>query len=224
MILVVDDDRDVQDMVCYNLEQSDFRPLSAENGEDALQCIQKDIPDLVVLDLMLPDMDGFDVCRSLKNNPMTNEIPVIMLTAKGEETDIVSGLELGAVDYVVKPFSPRVLLARIRTALRERGESFTENPKRLQLDDLTLDPETREVWIGANTVSLTYTEFELLHFLLRHPGKVHSRAQLIEAVQGDDYPVTGRSIDVQIVGLRKKLHHMSERVETVRGIGYRLRR
>lgn len=223
VVLVVDDDKDVLELLRYNVEQARFRALCAETGEQALEHARQQIPDLIVLDLMLPDVDGFAVCRALKSDPFTKSIPVIMLTAKGEETDVVSGLELGAVDYVVKPFSPKVLLARIRAALREE-ESMAESGTRIKLDTVVLDPQTREVWVEGWAVELTFTEFELLQYMMKNPGRVYTRGQLIEAVRGGDYPVTERSVDVQVVGLRKKLGSAGERIETVRGVGYRLRR
>jgi two-component system phosphate regulon response regulator PhoB len=193
-------------------------------GEEAIARARNELPNLVILDLMLPDVDGLSVCRSLKSDADTAAIPIIMLTAKGEEVDIVTGLELGAEDYVVKPFSPRVLLARIRAALRHE-EQVTESADRvLKLDTLVLDAGCREVRLDGELVKLTFTEFELLHHMLKHPGWVFSRAQLIDAVRGNGYAVTERSVDVQVVGLRKKLDEFGDRLETVRGVGYRLRR
>ena len=224
IILVVDDDPDVQELVAFNLDQNGYQPRCVGTGDDALEKAKKELPNLVVLDLMLPDIDGLSVCRALKADPNTAAIPIIMLTAKGEEIDIVTGLELGADDYVVKPFSPRILLARIRAALRHEEDVAGTSDRIIKLDNLVLDPGCREVWVDRQPVTLTYTEFELLHHLLKHPGWVYSRSQLIDAVRGDNYAVTERSVDVQVVGLRKKLGRFGDRIETVRGVGYRLRR
>ncbi len=219
-ILIVDDEKDVRDLVSFNLEANGYDPRNASSGEEALQMIQRQPPDLVVLDLMLPGIDGLEVCRSLKGDSRAKSIPVIMLTAKGEEADIVIGLELGADDYVVKPFSPRVLMARIRAALRKHsGDKNAEEI--IRRDRLEIDPERREVKIDERKLELTFSEFMLLHLLARRPGKVYTRNQIIDAVRGSNYPVFDRSIDVQVVGLRKKLGDMGMNIETVRGVGYR---
>lgn len=222
IILVVDDDPDVQELVSYNLEQNEYQPRCVGTGDEALERAKKDVPDLILLDLMLPDIDGLTVCRALKADANTSFIPIIMLTAKGEEVDVVTGLELGADDYVVKPFSPRILLARIRTKLRHSQEEVAENM--IKIENLALDPGCREVWVDGESVQLTYTEFEILSQLVKRPGWVFSRTTLIDAVRGENYAVTERSVDVQVVGLRKKLGTFGDRIETVRGVGYRLRR
>lgn len=220
-ILVVDDEEDLLKLVSYNLKNYGYRVDCAVSGEEALEKIKQTSPDLILLDLMLPGIDGLDVCRVVKNDSRTSHIPVIMLTAKGEEADIVTGLEIGADDYVTKPFSPRVLLARIK-ALFRRGKEL-DNLGVYSKHDISLNISTREVKVNGAQADLTATEFNILHLLIRRPGWVFTRNQIINAVKGDDYPVTDRSIDVQIVGLRKKLGLSGVNIETVRGVGYRLK-
>ena len=222
-ILVVDDERDIVELIRYNLAKNGYQVMTALNGEDALRLIRNNTPDLVILDLMMPGIDGLDVCRRLKGDPQTADIPVIMVTAKGEEADIVTGLELGAHDYVCKPFSPRVLLARVRACLR-RGSSLGEVADAvLHYRDMVIDPARHQVRIADRKVDLTATEFRILHFFARRPGWVFTRTQIIDASRGDNYAVTERAVDVQIVGLRKKLEDYGTYVETVRGVGYRMR-
>ena len=220
-ILVVDDEEDLLKLVSYNLEKNGYKVDCVTSGEDALEKTKSTLPDLILLDLMLPDIDGLQICRILKNHSETSHIPVIMLTAKGEEKDIVTGLELGADDYITKPFSPRVLLARIKAVLR-RGQEF-DTLDVYSRHDIILNISTHEVKVNKQPVFLTATEFNILHMLMRKPGWVFTRNQIINAVKGYDYPVTDRSIDVQIVGLRKKLGVSGKCIETVRGVGYRLK-
>ncbi|MBN2102944.1 response regulator [bacterium] len=220
-ILVVDDEEDILELARYNLAKEGYQVTCASSGEKAIQKVQKNKPDLVVLDLMLPGMDGFNVCKVLKNNSNTADIPIVMLTAKGEESDIVTGLELGAEDYITKPFSPKVLIARIRTVLRRQKRGEPETTAKLNVFSIELDPVRFEVKADHQPVELTATEFHILHYLMQHPGWVFTRAQIIDAVKGTDYPVTDRSVDVQIVGLRKKLGSAGRFIKTVRGVGYR---
>ncbi len=222
-ILVVDDEDDLLDLVEYNLTREGYRIKTASTGEEALRKIREDPPDLILLDLMLPGMDGFDVCKELKSNPRTASIPIVMLTAKTGESDQVAGLELGSDDYVVKPFSPSVLLARVRAVLRRTREEPPGQTRVLAFKDLVIDPSRHEVVIKGRPTQLTASEFKILHFMARRPGWVYSREHIISAVRGDDYPVTDRSVDVQIVGLRKKLGPVGTYIETVRGVGYRFR-
>ena len=168
-------------------------------------------------------MDGLEVTRRLKNNPRTQNIFIVMLTAKGSEADIVTGLELGADDYITKPFSPRVLLARIKAVMRRARDETPEDNAVIQVHDLTIHPGRREVHVSKTPVPLTYTEFQVLYYLVQRPGWVFTRTQIVDAVRGDDYPVTDRSVDVQIVGLRKKLGSAGGYIETVRGVGYRFK-
>jgi two-component system alkaline phosphatase synthesis response regulator PhoP len=222
-ILAVEDDESILELIAYNLEKENFTVIRAESGEEALQCVAKEPPDLVMLDLMLPEIDGLEVCKTLKAGQYSN-IPVIMVTAKGEESDIVLGLELGADDYVTKPFKPKELIARVRAVLRRsemtRDVSSTDA---ISIHGLAINPRRREVKHEGRGIVLTFTEFEILQFLARHPGWVFTRYQIVDAVRGESYPVTDRSVDVQIVGLRKKLGEAGVLIETVRGIGYRFR-
>ncbi len=222
-ILVVDDEEDILELVKYNLTKDGYQVKCVPSGEEALKRAQDDLPDLILLDLMLPGLDGLDVCRRLKNNPATVHIPIVMLTAKGEDADIVTGLELGAEDYITKPFSPRVLLARVRVVLRRRTREEPEESTVLKVHDMVIDPARHEVQINGDPVGLTAGEFRILHFLARRPGWVFSREQIIRSCKGEDYPVTERSVDVQIVGLRKKLGPSGNLIETVRGVGYRFK-
>ena len=222
-ILVVDDERDIVELIRYNLAKNGYQVMTALNGEDALRLIRNNTPDLVILDLMMPGIDGLDVCRRLKGDPQTADIPVIMVTAKGEEADIVTGLELGAHDYVCKPFSPRVLLARVRACLRRGSSLGAVADAVLHYRDMVIDPARHQVRIADRKVDLTATEFRILHFFARRPGWVFTRTQIIDASRGDNYAVTERAVDVQIVGLRKKLEDYGTYVETVRGVGYRMR-
>ena len=222
-ILVVDDEEDLLELIRYNLSKDGYRVTCVETGEEALEHAARERTDLIVLDLMLPGVDGLEVCRQLKSNTSTRNIPVVMLTAKSEEVDLVTGLEVGADDYITKPFSPRVLLARIRAVLRRQLPPQGDDDETLGTDELVIHVGRHEVTVGGKSVSLTHTEFRLLQFLARKPGWVFSRSQIVTAVQGDDYPVTDRSVDVQIAGLRKKLGEASRYVETVRGAGYRFK-
>ena len=222
-ILVVEDEKDILELVRYNLARENYQVFCAASGEEALRIIASQPLDLIVLDLMLPEMDGLEVTRRLKNNPRTQNIFIVMLTAKGSEADIVTGLELGADDYITKPFSPRVLLARIKAVIRRTRDEKPENNAVIQVRDLTIHPGRREVHVGETPVPLTYTEFQVLYYLVRRPGWVFTRTQIVDAVRGDDYPVTDRSVDVQIVGLRKKLGFAGRYIETVRGVGYRFK-
>jgi two-component system, OmpR family, alkaline phosphatase synthesis response regulator PhoP len=222
-ILIVEDDEDIVELIRYNLVKDGFRPKSVTTGEDAIQYLGEESYDLVLLDLMLPGIDGLDVCRHIRETEKLRSIPIIMLTAKGEESDIVTGLELGADDYIVKPFSPKVVIARIRSVLRRRQTERTSNAAPLKVNDVTIHPGRREVYVGELQVELTNLEFLVLHFLAKKPGWVFSRYQIVEGVRGDNYPVTDRSVDVLIVGLRKKLGSAGKYIETVRGAGYRFK-
>ncbi|MBW1927096.1 MAG: response regulator [Deltaproteobacteria bacterium] len=222
-ILVVDDEEDILELLKFNLSREGYQVLCAVSGEQALRLVRSENPDLIMLDLMLPGIDGLEVTRRLKNDPDTKNLPIVMLTAKGEEADIVTGLELGADDYITKPFSPRILIARIRAVLRRRIKGQTEETSVLRIHDLEIDPGRHEVLVNEKPVQLTFTEFGILNYLARRPGWVFTRFQIVEAVRGEDYPVTDRSVDVQIVGLRKKLGPAGKYIETVRGVGYRFK-
>ena len=222
-ILIVEDDEDIQELVRYNLAKEGYTLTCVASGEGALDAVKTKAIDLVVLDLMLPGIDGLDVCRSIRAQPVSRDIPIVMLTAKTEEADMVLGLELGADDYMTKPFSPRVLVARMRAVLRRKAAPMPDQDDSLTFGDLVMHPCRHEVLIHGESVDLSSTEFKILHFLARHPGWVFTRDQLITAVHGKDYPVTDRSVDVQIVGLRKKLGKAGEYIGTVRGVGYRFK-
>ena len=222
-ILVVDDEEDLLELISFNLSKEGYRVTTVATGEAAINEARAALPDLIVLDLLLPNVDGLNVCKTLKSEPRTAHIPIVMLTAKSEEADVVTGLELGADDYITKPFSPRVLLARLRSVLRRRSQQEVDDPTSLKIRDIVIHPGRHEVLIGGEPIELTFTEFRLLHFLARKPGWAFSRAQIVDAVKGEDYPVTERSVDVQVVGLRKKLGSLGSYIETVRGVGYRFK-
>jgi len=222
-LLVVDDEEDILELVRYNLTRDGYTVICAASGEDARRIIASEKIDLLVLDLMLPGMDGLELTRRLKGEPQTQSLPIVMLSAKGEEADIVAGLELGADDYITKPFSPRVLLARIRSVLRRRIQAPAEKDEVLQIHELVIHPGRRSAAVDGVPLDLTFTEFQVLAFLARRPGWVFTRTQIVDAVRGDDYPVTDRSVDVQIVGLRKKMGSAGHYIETVRGVGYRFK-
>jgi len=222
-ILAVDDEEDIQELLRFNLTKEGFAVVCAASGEEALKSALSHRPDLVLLDLLLPGMDGLEVAKRLKNDPSTKEIPVIMVTAKGEEADIVTGLEVGAEDYITKPFSRKVLIARVRAVLRRKAYAPADDHEVLSVHDLTIHPGRREVLVKGKAVVLTFTEFGILNFLARRPGWVFTRSQIVDAVKGDEYFVTDRAVDVQIVGLRKKLGSAAKVIETVRGVGYRFK-
>ena len=222
-ILVVDDEKDILELVRYNLDKEGFQVTCVTTGEEALHAVSQDAPDLIVLDLMLPGVDGLDVCKRLKRDPNTAEIPIIMLTAKGEESDVVVGLELGADDYVTKPFSPRVLCARVRAVLRRGAFAPQGDDDVIRIEGLTLHPGRHEVTLDNQPIHLTLTEFKLFHLLARRRGWVFTRQQIVNSVRGDDCAVTERSVDVHVVGLRKKLGDFGAFIETVRGVGYRFK-
>jgi len=222
-ILVVDDEEDILELVRFNLVKEGYQVTGALTGEEALRKARSEPFDLIVLDLMLPGIDGLEVAKKLKAHEKARQIPIVMLSAKGEEADIVTGLELGADDYITKPFSPRVLIARVRTVLRRKTVQAEDDTAVLQIHELEIHPGRRSVVASGAPVDLTYTEFQVLYILARRPGWVFTRGQIVDAVRGDDYPVTDRSVDVQIVGLRKKLGPCGDCIETVRGVGYRFR-
>ena len=222
-ILAVDDEEDILELVRHHLKREGYAVQCADSGEKALTAARTGPVDLIVLDLMLPGIDGLEVTRQLKNAPQTKQIPILMLTAKGEESDVVTGLELGADDYVTKPFSPRILIARTRAIMRRGSRETIDETAVIRVHDIEIHPGRRTVTLQGEPVTLTYTEFQVLSILARRPGWVFTRSQIVDMVRGDDYPVTDRSVDVQIVGLRKKLGRFGDTIETVRGVGYRLK-
>ncbi len=221
-ILVVDDEEDIVELVELNMIREGYKVLTCGTGEQALEIAFSKLPDLIILDLMLPGIDGLEVCRRLKNNPKTGQIPIVILSAKGEDVDIVAGLELGADDYVTKPFSGKVLVARVRRVLRRVTAPATDKAT-IRIHDMTIDPARREVLVKNKPVELTFTEFNIIYALAKRPGLVHTRYQIVESLHGGDYVVTDRTVDVQIVSLRKKLGRYGEYIETVRGVGYRFK-
>jgi two-component system, OmpR family, alkaline phosphatase synthesis response regulator PhoP len=223
-ILLVEDEEDIRELMAYNLAREGFRTVAAGTGEEGLRAARAQKPDLVVLDLMLPGMDGLEVARRLKGDEETRAIPIVMVTAKGEEADIVTGLELGADDYLVKPFSPRVLVARVKAVLRRRsGTGGGEEKEGIRRGELLIHPGRRQASVKGRPLDLTFTEFNLLLFLARRPGWVFTRSQIVDAIRGGGYHVTDRAVDVHVLGLRKKMGAHGQLVETVRGVGYRFK-
>lgn len=224
-ILLVEDEQDIQELLKFHLEREHFSVITADTGEDALNVLQTRTPGLILLDLMLPGINGTEVCRRLMANPETREIPIIMLTAKDSEADIIAGLEMGAADYITKPFSPRILIARIHAVLRrpEPAPANGEISPAIQLGPLTIDPDRHKVEIKGKEVPLTCTEFRILQLLAESPGRAFTRQQIVDQVRGESYAVTERIVDVQMVSLRKKLRNLGDWIETVRGVGYRFK-
>lgn len=225
-ILIIEDEEDIVELIKYNLKKLGYQILQASTGEEGLNVIQNQVPDLILLDLMLPGVSGLEVCKILRANPKTQQVPIIMVSAKGAEVDVVSGLELGADDYVAKPFSPRVLSARVDAVLRRRREPAAKAGKptdALEVYGIYIHPGKCEVRVEGNKVDLSRTEFQVLNLLARKRGWVFTRSKIVEEVQGPNYPVTDRAVDVQIVGLRKKLGEHGNLIETVRGVGYRFK-
>lgn len=223
-ILVVEDEEDILEVIQYNLSREGYRVTGVRDGERGLDRARRDAPDLVLLDLMLPGLDGLTVCRRLKDDPLTRTIPVVMVTAKGEESDVVLGLGLGADDYVVKPFSPRELVARVRAVLR-RGPLKEEigAGERISRKGIVIDVSRHEVRVDDAPVDFTATEMRLLHFLASHPGRVFTRDHLLSRVIGEHAVVIDRNIDVHVGTIRRKLGDHRDLIETVRGVGYRFR-
>lgn len=221
-ILIVEDDDDIRELIAFNLEMSGFEIIRCDNGEEALKIIPEKKPDLILLDVELPGIDGFEVCRILRSKPQCRDTPVIMLTARTEDEDIIKGLETGADDYITKPFRPKILLARVKTALRRKTGNDNSETGSLQIHGISIDHKRHEVKLGDTNIHLSVTEFSILEYLAKNPGFVYSRNQIIDTVKGNGYAVTERSVDVQILGIRKKLGDYGRFIETVRGIGYRM--
>jgi len=221
-IVIIEDESDILEVIAYNLKREGFEVFESQDGEDGLLKIEKHAPDLVILDLMLPTIDGIELCRKIKSDPVTRSVPIIMVTAKGEESDIVLGLGVGADDYVTKPFSPKELIARVKAVIR-RGKlkDDTDTQDRIETGGLVIDLKRFEVRVDDSPVRFTATELRLLHFLAAHPGRVFTRDHLLTRVIGDDAIVIDRNIDVHIRSVRKKLGSYRDFVETVRGVGYR---
>jgi len=221
--VVIEDEPDILEVLCYNLKREGFEVFSATDGIKGLALVKKEAPDLLLLDLMLPGMDGVDICSSIKKDPQTQSTLIIMVTAKGEESDIVLGLGVGADDYIAKPFSPRELVARVKAVLR-RGILVDKaaTQEKIVLGDLVIDAVRHRVDVDDREVRLTATEFRLLHYLASYPGRVFSREQLLNRALGDDVVIVDRNIDVHIRGIRKKMDIDPPLIETIRGVGYRM--
>ena len=221
-VLVVEDEPAIQELIAYSLKQAGHQPLRADNAEHALRLVQEALPDLVLLDWMLPGLSGIELARRLRADRRTKAIPIIMLTARADEQDKLTGLDTGADDYITKPFSPRELTARVKAVLRRRAPQMTDDV--VQIGALRLDPATHRVSAGNEHVQLGPTEFRLLHFLMTHPERVHSRTQLLDQAWGDHVFVEERTVDVHIRRLRKALEPTGQDalIQTVRGSGYRL--
>ena len=222
-IVVVEDEADILDLLTYNLTREGYDVTGIGNGELALRDIPQRRPSLILLDLMLSGVGGLEICRLLKAKPETATIPIVMLTARGEESDIVTGLALGADDYITKPFNMKILIARIHAVLRRRETVPVKADEILKVHDITINPGRHEVVCGKTSVELTASEFRLLHFLAQRPGWVFTREQIVDGVKGEDYAVTDRAVDVQMVSLRRKLGKRGDYIETVRGVGYRFK-
>ncbi len=220
-IFIIEDEKDIRNLIVYSLQKEHFKVTGIADGLKAIDRIHRSMPDLVLLDLMLPGINGLEICRHMKSDALLQGIPIIMLTAKSEESDIIAGLEAGADDYITKPFSPNVLNARIHAVLRRRKRSERIHTEILSIQTLTIHTGRHEVKVHDRIIPLTQTEFAIVYYLAQHPGWVFTRDQIINAVHGSAYPVTDRSIDVQIVSLRKKLGTAGKYINTVHGIGYR---
>jgi len=222
-ILIIEDEKDIAELLEFNLENNEYKTSIANNGELGLEKARTLNPDLILLDLMLPGIHGLDVCRVLKTDEKMKETAIIMLTALGQEENIVEGLEAGADDYITKPFSFKVLMARMQSVLRRESTTEGDINKPVNIYNVLISPRTRGVKIENKTIDLTFTEFQILHLLASHPGWVFTRYQIIDKIRGDNYPVTDRSVDFQIVGLRKKMGESGNLIETIRGVGYRFK-
>ena len=222
-IVIIEDEPDILEVLSYNLKREGYEVLTASDGLRGLALVRQEVPDLVLLDLMLPGMDGVEICSNIKNDAATAGTLIVMVTAKGEESDIVLGLGVGADDYISKPFSPRELVARVKAVLR-RGTLVerADSQELIQLGELSIDSGKHRVSIGEREIKLTATEFKLLHFLASYPGRVFSREQLLNKALGDDVVIVDRNIDVHIRGIRKKMDLEPPLIETIRGVGYRM--
>lgn len=229
MILIVEDELEIAELVRFHVEREGFVGRIVQSGRIALQVVESDPPDLILLDLMLPDLDGLEVCRRLKYRTETRDIPILIVSAKGDEADIVAGIELGADDYVTKPFSPKVLIARIKNILRRHGADVSASATAASANAITLadggliiDTDRHEVKVANRRIDLTVTEFGILQYLAAKPGFVRTRDQIIAAVHGDSAVLSSRTVDVHVTALRRKLEELGGIIQTVRGVGYRL--
>ncbi len=221
-IMIVEDEADIRELMRYNLEREGYQVTECASAEDALVYLEKSTPDIILLDLMLPGTDGFALCRKIRALEKTELTPVIMVTARNEDADIVAGLEVGADDYIIKPFSARILLARIKAVLRRCAVEAVDSKNVVCFGPIEVDRKHHSVRVDDKPLTLTLSEFKILDLFVRRPGVVFSRYQIVDAVHGEDYPVTDRSVDVQIVGLRRKMGDFSSMIKTVRGVGYKM--
>lgn len=222
-VLIIEDEPDLQEILTYNLESIGYVVHVFDHGTRGLEAVQRLVPDIILLDVMLPGMDGLEICRHLRSNNSTKRIPIVMLTAKSEEVDQLVGFQMGADDYVTKPFKMRVLIERIKSLLRRANQPLDDDSQVLSSNGIVLDRLQFRVTIDGESVTLTPTEFDLLWQLMEQPGRAYKRYDLMDAVMGDDTVVLERTIDVHIRALRKKLGGKADLIETVRGIGYRLK-
>ncbi len=222
-ILIIEDEKDIIELLEFNLSKNGFLVSSAQTGEEGLRLARKNSPDLILLDLMLPVINGLDICKLLKSDQKTGHIPIVMLTAKDEDIDVVTGLEVGADDYITKPFSPKVLIARLRTILRRQSLQGEEKKQLIKVGPIIIDPGKYTVVLENKNLQLTATEFQLLYTLAKRPGWVYSRSQLVDKIRGEDHIISDRAVDVQIANLRKKLGEYGDCIETVRGAGYKFK-
>ena len=222
-ILIIEDDKDIRDLISFNLSKNGYKTILSRDGEKGIEKAKNEKPDLVLLDLMLPGIHGLDVCKTLKTDSSLNKLSIIMLTALGQEEDIIKGLEAGADDYITKPFSFKILFARIKSVLRRKKTKESSNKNPVNLYGVKIDPQTRQVIINENELKLTFTQFQILYLLASHPGWVFTRYRIIDKIRSDNNSVTDRSVDFQIVGLRKKMNNLGKLIETIRGVGYRFK-
>ena len=222
-VLIVEDEREIAELIQFNLQRAGFDATAVNRGKAALEAIRKSPPDAVLLDLMLPDLDGLEICKRIRAADGDRRIGIVMVTAKGDEADVVTGIELGADDYISKPFSPRVLVARVKAVLRRAGDAKQPANRRVEAAGgrIMVDPERHVVVVDGRPVELTLTEFGMLHFLLQRPGFVRTRDQIISAVHGRNVVLSSRTVDVHMTALRRKLGEAGDLIETVRGVGYR---
>lgn len=222
-ILIVEDDEDILELISYNLNKNGYNVIRSSSGESGLEKLEKNNPNLILLDLMLPGIDGFEFCKKVKADERNKNIPIVMLTARGEDADIVTGLELGADDYITKPFSPSVLIARIKSVLRRNNVEKSQENGVVIIDDLVINSLKHQVSINNKVVELTVNEFQVLNILAKKPGWAMTRYQIVNLTKGEEYAVTDRAVDVMMVGLRKKLGEYGKYIETVRGVGYKFK-
>lgn len=231
-VLIAEDEDDIRNLIQFNLSKEGYQLLLAKDGEETIQIAKSEKPDLALLDIMMPKMDGIAVVNEMKKSDDLSNCGIIMLTAKGTEEDIVRGLESGADDYITKPFSPKILAARIKAVLRRKQNQQDENNREKQntskqneveIHQIRLNKNQRKAWVDDKEIELTYTEFQLLLLLTENPGWVFTRSQIVDNIRGENHAITDRSVDVQVVGLRKKLMEKGKLIETVRGVGYRLK-